>query len=386
MPDVHAKLSASGAHRWINCPGSVVLEENFEDQGSEYAKEGTLAHSVAEIKLQKYFMKGIGPKKFKAAMDKFKESEYWQDEMDKYTDLYFDEIKKRALAYKDLPYVNIEERVDFSPWVPEGFGTCDCIMIYGDEMQVIDLKYGKGVPVSPEENPQLMLYGLGAYNFYSIFYDIKKIKLTIIQPRLDSILDWELSIDDLLKFGDEIKPIADKAYHGSDDLKEGEHCRFCKAKSRCPARASKMFEAVEELKPVMEKDLALISNEDISKYLKESIGLIDWIKDLEDEALKAILAGEEIPGYKAVEGRSNRAFADQDKAFEILQESGFDEAMLYERKPLSLSKLEKLVGKKEFGEILKGQIIKPQGKPTLVEESDKRDPYVKDLGFENLEK
>lgn len=386
MPEVHAKLSASGAHRWINCPGSVVLEENFEDTGSEYAKEGTLAHSVAELKLQKYFMKGIGPKKFKIAMDKFKESEYWQDEMDKYTDLYFDEVKKRALSYKESPYVNIEERVDFSSWVPEGFGTCDCVMIHGDEMQVIDLKYGKGVPVSPEENPQLMLYGLGAYNAYSMFYDIKKIRLTIIQPRLDSILDWELSIDNLLKFGEKIKPIADEAYHGSKKLKEGEHCRFCKAKSRCPARASKMFEAVEELKPVMKKDLALVSNEDISKYLKESIGLIDWIKDLEDEALRSILAGEEIPGYKAVEGRSNRAFADQDKAFEILQESGFDEAMLYERKPLSLSKLEKLVGKKEFGEILKDQIIKPQGKPTIVEESDKRDPYVKDLGFENLEK
>lgn len=386
MPDIHAKLSASGAHRWINCPGSVVLEENFEDQGSEYAKEGTLAHSVAELKLQKYFMKGIGPKKFKAAMDKFKESEYWQDEMDKYTDLYFDEIKKRALAYKDLPYVNIEERVNFSHWVPEGFGTCDCIMIYDDTMQVIDLKYGKGVPVSPEKNPQLMLYGLGAYYAYLMFYDIKKVKLTIIQPRLDSILDWEVSIEDLLEFGEKIRPIADEAFHGSKKLKEGEHCRFCKAKSRCPARASKMFNAVEELKPVMEKDLALISNGDISKYLKETIGLIAWIKDLEDEALKSILAGEEIPGYKAVEGRSNRAFVDQDKAFEILQESGFDEAMLYERKPLSLSKLEKLVGKKEFGEILKGQIIKPQGKPTLVEESDKRDPYVKDLGFENLEK
>lgn len=384
MPDVHAKLSASGAHRWINCPGSVVLEENFEDTGSEYAKEGTLAHSVAELKLQKYFLKGIGPKKFKAAMDKFKESEYWQDEMDKHTDFYFDEIRKRALIYNDIPYVNIEERVDFSPWVPEGFGTCDCIMIYGDIMQVIDLKYGKGVPVSPEKNPQLMLYALGAYNFYSMFYDIKRVKLTIIQPRLDSILDWVLGINDLLKFGEEIKPIADKAYHGSDDLKEGEHCRFCKAKSRCPARASKMFEAVEELKPVIKKDLALISNEDIAKYLKETIGLIDWIKDLEDEALRSILAGEEIPGYKAVEGRSNRAFVDQDKAMATLEENGFDEAMLYERKPLSLSKLEKLVGKKEFGEILKEQIIKPQGKPTLVEESDKRDPYVKDLGFEEV--
>ena len=384
MPDVHAKLSASGAHRWINCPGSVLLEENFEDTGSEYAREGTLAHSVAELKLQKYFMKGIGPKKFRAAMDKFKESDLWQDEMDKYTDIYFDEIKRRSLEYKERPYVNIEERVDFSSWVPEGFGTCDCIMIYGDTMQVIDLKYGKGVPVSPEENPQLMLYGLGAYHAYSIFYNIKTVRLTIIQPRLDSILDWELSIEDLLKVGESIKPIAEKAYYGCDELKEGEHCRFCKAKSRCPERAKTMFKQVEELKPAMEKDLALISNGDISKYLQETKGLIDWIKDLEDEALSSILAGEEIPGYKAVEGRSNRAFKDVDKALEILEGHGFEEAMLYERKPLSLSKLEKLVGKKDFTDLLADEVIKPQGKPTLVEESDKRPPFVKDLGFEKI--
>lgn len=384
MPDVHAKLSASGAHRWINCPGSVLLEENFEDQGSEYAREGTLAHSVAELKLQKYFMKGIGPKKFKAAMDKFKESDLWQDEMDKYTDIYFDEIKRRALEYKERPYVNIEERVDFSSWVPEGFGTCDCIMIYGDTMQVIDLKYGKGVPVSPEENPQLMLYGLGAYHAYSMFYNIKTVRLTIIQPRLDSILDWDISIEDLLKFGESIKPIAEKAYHGCDEFKEGEHCRFCKAKSRCPERAKTMFKQVEELKPAMEKDLALISNGDISKYLQETKGLIDWIKDLEDEALSSILAGEEIPGYKAVEGRSNRTFRDVDKALEILEGHGFEEAMLYERKPLSLSKLEKLVGKKDFTDLLADEVIKPQGKPTLVEESDKRPPFVKDLGFEEI--
>lgn len=386
MPDVHAKLSASGAHRWLNCPGSVVLEEDFPDTTSEYAKEGTLAHSVSELKLQKYFVKGIGPKKFKAAMDKFKESEYWQAEMDRYTDIYFDEIKKRALSFDQSPYVNIEERVNFSRWVPEGFGTCDCIMIYGDLMQVIDLKYGKGVPISPENNPQLMLYGLGAYEAYSMFYNIKNIKLTIIQPRLDSILDWEISVDDLLAWGEKIKPIAIEAYEGSSKLCQGEHCRFCKAKSRCPERAKTMFNAVEEVKPIMDKDIALISNDDISKYLLETKGIIDWIKDLEEEALNSILKGEEVPGFKAVEGRSIRIFKDQDKAFEILESKGYDEAMLYERKPLSLSKLEKLVGKKEFGTILDGQIIKPQGKPTLVEESDKREPFVKDLGFENLEK
>lgn len=384
MPDIHAKLSASGANRWINCPGSILLEENYPDTDSIYAKEGTLAHSVAELKLQKYFVKGIGPKKFKAAMDKFKESEFWENEIDRYTEEYFDEIKKRALVYKDLPYVNIEERVDFSNWVPEGFGTCDCIMIYGDTMQVIDLKYGKGVPVSPEENPQLMLYGLGAYNAYSLFYNIKNIRLTIIQPRLNSVLDWDISIDNLLAFGENIKPIAKEAYEGSQRLKEGSHCRFCKAKSRCKERAKTMFSQVEELKPAMEKDLALISNADISRFLLETKGLIDWIKDLEEEALRSILNGEDIPGYKVVEGRSIRAFKDVDKALNILQAKGFDEAMLYEKKPLSLSKLEKLVGKKDFTEILSDEIIKPQGKPTLVEETDKREPFVKNLGFKKL--
>lgn len=144
MPEVHAKLSASGAHRWLNCPGSIVMEEGFEDTGSDYAKEGTLAHSVAELKLQKYFIKEIGPKKFSAAMDVFKQDPSWAPEMDKYTDAYFEEIKRRALVYPTSPYVSIEERVDFSAWVPEGFGTCDCIMVYGGTLQVIDLKYGKG--------------------------------------------------------------------------------------------------------------------------------------------------------------------------------------------------------------------------------------------------
>lgn len=384
MPEVHAKLSASGAHRWLNCPGSIVLEEGFEDSGSDYAREGTLAHSVAELKLQKYFVKGIGPKTFSKAMGAFKEDPSWAPEMDKYTDVYFDEIKRRALTYPSSPYVSIEERVDFSAWVPEGFGTCDCIMIYGDTLQVADLKYGKGVPVSPEENPQLMLYGLGAYRAYSLLYKIDRVVLTIIQPRLDSILDWEISAKDLLAWGDSIKDRAKEAFEGSETLAQGDHCRFCRAKSRCPERAKVMFAKVEELKPHMAQDLALVSNQDLSRYMLEAKGLVDWIKDLEEEALATILAGEEVPGFKAVEGRSVRKFKDQDQAFGLLEAQGFDEAILYERKPLSLSKLEKIVGKKDFADILGDQIVKPQGKPTLVEESDKRKPYVKDLGFEEI--
>ena len=385
MPDVHAKLSASGAHRWINCPGSVRLEEDFPDTTSNYAREGTLAHALAEAKLKKYFIKGYGKKAYDKEVEPIKSDELYDKSMENYTDVYFDEIKTRALSYKERPFVAIEERVDFSNWVPEGFGTCDCLMIYRDTMTVIDLKYGKGVEVDPEDNPQLMLYALGAYAGYGFLFNIKKVTLCIVQPRIDNIKSWDISAGDLLAFGERIKPIAKDAYNGSDKLCQGEHCRFCKAKSRCPERAKEMFKSVEKLKPIMDSDIGLISNDDISRYLKESTGLIDWIKGLEEEALASILKGEEIPGYKAVEGRSIRKFKDADKAISLLEGAGYDEAVLYERKPLSLSKLEKLVGKKEFESVLGTEVIKPQGKPTLVPESDKRDPYVKDLGFENLE-
>ena len=386
MPRAHAKLSASGAHRWLACPGSVFLEEDLPDRGSPYAAEGTLAHAVGELKLRKYFERGIGPKKFSAAMAGFKESEHWKSEMDRYTEDYFDEVRRRALSYPTVPYVNVEERVDFSKWVPEGFGTCDCIMIYGDEMQVIDLKYGKGVVVSPEKNPQLMLYGLGALGAYEMLYEIGTVRLVIVQPRLDSVEEWTISAADLKAWGESIKETAKEAYEGSERLASGEHCRFCKAKARCPERARELFSAVEELAEAKEKAVPPLSNADLAKYLTRAKGILDWVKDLEEEALRAVLAGETVPGYKAVEGRSNRAFKSTDRALEILKGAGYEEAMLYERKPLSLSKLEGLVGKARFKDLLGGEVVKPQGKPTLVEESDKRAPFVKDLGFENLEK
>lgn len=377
MPDVHAKLSASGAHKWLNCPGSIKLEEDFPDKGSKYAEEGTLAHAVAELKLQKYFVKGIGPKTFNKKMDEFKKSEFWNTEMDHMTDIYFDEVKRKALSYKNEPFINIEERVDFSTWVPEGFGTADVLMIYNNELIIMDLKYGKGVPVSPENNPQLMLYALGAYNSYSWLYNIEKITLCIIQPRLDNIEYWELATDELLNFGERIKPIAKNAFNGSDELHEGEHCRFCKAKSRCKARATKMFRAVEEIKAV--KDVTKLSNEDLAIYLEKSKGVVAWIKDIEDEALASILGGEEVPGYKAVEGRSNRKIIDEFGFAEVLLNAGYEESLIYKPKNLeTITNLEKLVGKKELAELGNGFIEKPKGKPTLVTESDKRPPYKKE--------
>lgn len=385
MPEVHAKLSASGSSRWLNCPGSVMLEEAFPDTSSPYAQEGTLAHAMGELKLKKYFTTEFGPEKYRKELEKLKADEFFTKEMDNYTDDYFNYVRELALSFKDLPYVSVEERVDFSNWVPEGFGTCDCIMIFGSDMHIIDLKYGKGVPVSPVDNSQLMLYALGAYNSYGDIYSIETVTMHIVQPRVDNTDSYSTVLSDLLAWSEGVKVIAQKAYSGCEEFSLGEHCRFCKAKSRCPERAKEMFKAVQDLKPVMNSDIKLISNGDISRYLKESIGLIDWIKDLEEEALASILRGEDIPGYKAVEGRSIRKFKDTDKAMGLLEYAGYDEAILYERKPLSLSKLEKLVGKKEFESVLGTEVIKPQGKPALVPESDKRDSYVKDLGFENLE-
>ena len=376
----HAKLSASGAHRWINCPGSVALEEDFPDSSSAYAKEGTLAHDLAELKLKKEFVKGYGPKTYEKDLEPLKASEFWARDMDHYTDLYKDEVKRVFLSYKHRPFVAIEQRVDFSPWVPEGFGTCDCILISGNQLAVIDLKYGKGVPVSPENNPQLMLYGLGAYNGFSSIYKIDKISLCIVQPRLNSISWWDISKDDLLAFGEEIKPIAQEAFEGSSTFKEGDHCRFCRAKSLCMERAKTMFKSIEELKEAKDKGKDLLSLDEVGDLLKKSEGVTGWIKDLEALALDSILAGDKVPGYRVVEGRSNRKITNPEALASQLIIAGFDEAMIYKPKQLeTITNLEKLTGKKEFAEIGKGYIEKPQGKPTLVKEDDKREDYKKDL-------
>ena len=378
MPEVHAKLSASGSSRWINCPGSIVLENEFPSSTSEYAEEGTLAHSVAELKLNKYFKKGIGPKKFKAQMDKFKESKYWNKSMDDYTDDYFEFIKEKALAYSEKPYVDMELRVDFSNIVPEGFGTCDCVILHSEELHVIDLKYGTGVKVDACDNSQLMLYALGAYNMYSIIFGVKTVSMTIAQPRLNHFDTHTISIDELLAFGERIKPIALEAYNGSNKLVVGGHCKFCKAKSKCRARAKALFKPVKEnVIPVMDKKPGdLLISQEMGELLMKLDGVTDWIKSLESEALSEALAGNKVAGYKLVEGRSTRKITDESVAVSKLVDAGFEEPLLYERKLLSMTNLEKLVGKKEFATILDGVIEKPPGKPTLVKESDKRKEYV----------
>lgn len=279
----------------------------------------------------------------------------------------------------------VEVRVDFSDYVPEGFGTCDCIMIGGDTLSIIDYKNGKGVPVSAENNSQMRLYALGALKRYvSVFGDsIRYVSMTIDQPRIQDEPNTEkITVEELLAWGKSIKPIAEKAYNGPGEFCPGEHCRFCRGKAQCRARANENT-ALEEFKdcvPANGSDApkfgqGVLSDEEIGDLLKRGEGLIRWYKDLEDYALNALLHGQQIPGWKAVAGRSNRTFIDQEAALAAIIAAGYDDCLVYERKPKTLSELEKLMGKSEFAEKVGKFIAKPQGKPTLAPLSDKRESY-----------
>lgn len=369
MPDEHARLSASASHRWLMCPGSLLLEEKYPDTTSEYAKEGTLAHAVAELKATKYYIKGVGPAKFRKAMNEFKQNEFWQNEIDGYTDDYLNYLKKLSNGLKEKPYVAVEKRVDFGAYAKDGFGTADCIMIQGDTVHVCDLKYGKGVTVLAEGNTQLMLYALGAYSEYSFIYPIKRAVLHIIQPRLDNFSSWEIDINKLLAFGEHVKKQSEIALSGEGGYLAGGHCRFCRARAKCRARAEENIKLAEFTKI----NPAELTNAEVGKYLLMAEDIQAWVKDLGDYALSESLAGREVEGWKAVEGRSVRKIADEENFAKVLIGAGFDEVMIYKPKQLeTITNLEKLVGKKEFSDLGKDFIEKPPGKPTLVKSSDKR--------------
>lgn len=376
----HAVLSASGADKWLNCPPSARLEESYPDTSSPYAKEGTLAHEIAEFKARNYFIETLPKRTFTSKLNKFKKDELYQNEMDEYTESYLEYIKEVAMKYPSKPYIALEKKIDFSKYVPDGYGTCDCILIHGNDMHIIDFKYGKGVQVSAENNSQLMLYALGALEAYSMLYQIETLHLSIFQPRLDNISCFEISAANLLSWAvGDVEPKAKLAYDGIGDFKAGEHCRFCKAQAQCRAKA----ESIISVFPVKEEP-ALLTDDEIGLILAKAKELVSWSNAVEDYALNAILSGKEIQGWKAVEGRSVRVFSDADKAFEKIVESGTPEEMLYERKPLSLSQIEKLLGKKEFESIVSSFVIKPQGKPTLAPSDDKRPVFNKADVFENI--
>ena len=330
-----------------------------------------MAHELCELKLRHYTdTVSFGKRKYNAAVKKLKESELWHDEMEGYTDTYLDFIRQTALAFPEMPYVGIEKRVDFSACVPGGFGTADCIMIGGSVLHIVDFKYGKGVPVSAEENPQMMLYALGAYYGYGMLYPIETVRMSIVQPRLSAEVDTrECALDDLLAFERYVKEKASLAIDGKGDFSPGEEqCRFCRARARCRARADEDV----RLAFMIEKRPPLIGNDEIGQYLTQGRDVARWLKDLEEYALSESLAGREIAGWKAVEGRGSRDWTDQDRAFTALIDAGTPKAVLFETLPLSLAKVEKLIGKKEFESTVGEYVVKSPGKPTLVPEADKR--------------
>jgi hypothetical protein len=366
----HALLSASGSKRWMACTPSARFEQQFEDRTSTFAEEGTLAHALAEAKLRLKYDKDYTVRHYNKDLKWIKEVELYGPSMDDYTDAYVDKITEIFNGKSKDAKIYFEQRLDYSDWVQEGFGTGDVLIIDDGTLEVIDLKYGKGVAVDAEDNPQLKLYGLGAYSAFSLAFDIQSVRMTIIQPRLDSITSCELLVEDLLEWAEKyVRPKAEMAFKGEGDFEPGGHCQFCKGAAVCKARAKYNL----DLESYRCEHPNLLMADEIADILGRVDELVKWADKVKGYALEqAEKHGIKWPGWKLVEGRSNRILTEKEVAAERLLENGFEEDQLYEKSLLGMTNLEKVVGKKKFDEILGDLIIKPTGKPVLVPESDKR--------------
>jgi len=370
----HAILSASGSKRWITCTPSAQLEQQFPDSRSEYAEEGTFAHALAELRLGRAVANIIKPTIYKKKLEEMKKNPLYSTSMEEYIEQYVSFVGEKFLeAKKNCPdtLILLEQKLDFSEWVPDGFGTGDVIIISDGMLEIIDLKYGQGVPVSAEGNTQMRLYALGAINQFGLLYDFDCIRMTIVQPRLDSISSDDVSVSELLKWGDEVvKPAAAKAMAGEGEFVPGDHCQFCKAKSVCRARA----EANLEIAKYEFQEPPLLSNDEIAEILFKAEELQKWAKDVQEYALdQAVNHGVKFPGWKLVEGRSNRKYVDENAVADKLKAEGYADDVIYAPRQIwGITEMEKKLGKKLFEKYLKDLVIKPAGKPTLVPESDKR--------------
>ena len=360
-PKGHAVLSASSSERWLHCPPSARLCESYEDKGSDYAAEGTDAHELCEYKLRK----ALGME----AQDPTENLTWFNEEMSDCANGYAAYVLEQVEAAKQTcadPVVLIEQRVDFSRWVESGYGTADCIIIADGTLQIIDYKHGLGVLVSAEENPQMQCYALGALELFDDIYDIDSVRMTIYQPRRDNVSTYEISKDELYRWADEVlKPTADLAFVGDGNFLCGEWCGFCKAKHDCRARA----DANMELARYDFKLPPLLTDEEVEEIISRVDDLVAWAADIKDYALQQAISGKEWNGWKLVEGRSNRKYTNETAVAGAVTDAGFDP---YERKVLGVTAMQKLLGKSRFEELLAAYIEKPQGKPTLVPESDKR--------------
>lgn len=360
MPGTHAILSASSSARWLACPPSARINAELPETTSIYAEEGTMAHALAEKTLKGYLAGG--------SADVQSDNEEMKEAVQRYVDVCIEKINAAKAASPDA-VVHVEFRLDFSTYVPDGFGTGDMVIVSDKSLEICDLKYGKGVPVSAEGNTQMRLYALGAVEEFGMLYGFDSVHMTIIQPRLDSVSTDTLSAGDLLDWGRSIIPVAKLAYDGKGEFQAGDHCRFCKFRPRCKALAAYMTEKTALRKKQTLTDLETVSILQAAKDIKR------WLTDLEDYALGKALDGYDWPGMKIVEGRSKRVITDPDAAAAALIDKGFDADAVYKPRELqTLTALEKLVGKKSLAEALGGLIEKPDGKPTLVELSDKRPP------------
>lgn len=367
----HALLSASGSERWMNCTASARLEEDYEDTSSVYAEEGTLAHSLGELMLKKW-LGTESAASYRSNAARLRGHELYYKGMAAEVEEYVSYVQDKANVMRSedkATTVLLEQRVDFSAWVPEGFGTGDCIIVNDEKLEIIDLKFGKGVEVSAYKNPQLMLYALGAIAGTGFVYDFTEVHMTIAQVRLGNFDTYTMTRDELLEWGTSVvKPLADQAYKGEGDPSPGDWCRWCRHRRDCQARSDfylKLHQENEDFKALTIARLA-----DVLQHTKE---IQKWAKEMEEYALDLALDGDEIPGWKVVEGRSNRRISDPEDLLSRLLEHGYKEEEVIRPKEIqTITFLEKLLGKKQFGELAEGCIIKPEGKPTLVVETDKR--------------
>ncbi len=381
----HAKLSASGSKKWLTCTRSAQLEDQFPDERSVFAEEGTFAHEVFELLIRKYLEGAMLSPPYEHRLRQLQQNQHWSQDLFEHVDraavAAFERIDEADARCPDS-LVLVEQRLDFSPWVPEGFGTGDLVIVADGLLEVMDLKYGKGIPVDAEGNTQMMLYALGALNQHGHLYDVKRVRMTILQPRLDNFASAEMLVEDLLEWADKtVRPRARMAWDGVGEFVPGEHCTsgFCRARFQCPARAEAALE-------VARKDFALqppelLTVDQLLAVLAKADLAMKWLADVQSFALKQAEAGHEIPGWKLVEGRSNRKYADPDAVAAKLVEAGIPEPVIYERSLLGITAMEKAIGKKKFADLLDDLIVKPSGKPTLVRAEDKRQALLPEHGF-----
>lgn len=369
-------LSPSGASRWLNCTPSAILEETHGvNESSMYAAEGTLAHEIADLCIARDVLDQLTEDEFEAKFDVLMNHDLFKDEMLEHVDTYVNYCKEQFEEAKvhtpDAVLFN-ERRIDLSEWVPESSGTTDCSIIADRVLEVIDLKYGKGVAVSAVGNKQLMLYGLGALHVYRMMYDIKVVRLTIVQPRLDSISSWDITVEELMSWAElDLVPGAEKAFKGEGELNAGDWCKFCKVKNRCTELARTNLEVAKH----DFKSPELLTDDEVADIIKRAPLLVEWANSVSSYALRRALEdNKHWPGYKVVEGIARRKWLDEDTVVKTIYQNlpSLDESDIYEHKLKAITKIEKLVGKKLFAEALSTAVIKPQGKLTLVVESDKR--------------